>query len=85
MQDQHKDKAAFSASLYRVLSLLHACFARPASHPGLSLTRDPAGAYRSTPTLALGFEPKPHSAELGAPVALAASGLSIQSLINSQG
>ena len=37
-------------------SLLHACFARPASHPGLSLTRDPAGAYRSTPTLALGFK-----------------------------
>ena len=56
MQDQHKDKAAFSASLSRVLSLLHACFARPASHPGLSLTRDPAGAYRSTPTLALGFK-----------------------------
>ena len=42
--------------LSRSLSLLHACFARPASHPGLSLTRDPAGAYRSTPTLALGFK-----------------------------
>ena len=56
VRDQHKDKAAFSASLSRVLSLLHACFARPASHPGLSLTRDPAGAYRSTPTLVLGFK-----------------------------
>jgi hypothetical protein len=45
-----------SLPLSRVLSLLRACFARPASHPGLSLTRDPAGAYRSTPTLALGFK-----------------------------